>query len=267
MESEQTVRLSFDRQPTGTIARLTLDRPTVRNALRPSEWQQLRRHAEAIRQEGAVRVIVLSGAGGAFSSGGDLKTMPERLGQPVESRRAQLLSDGAALLELRRLAVPIVSLIDGACTGAGLALALIGDLRIATEGARFAAPFLRVGLGSDFAVRYLLGRAVGESHAAALLLLGTSLDGRGAERLGLVQRCVADAAALEREGAAIAEQLLAQPPLAQASLLRSLAMPDNELEAALARDAEEQAHLSRTADAREGVQAFFDKRPPRFLGR
>ncbi len=261
-DAEQTVRLDI----ADGVARLTLDRPSVKNALRPAEWQQLRSHATTIRGDGSVRVVVVRGAGDAFSAGGDLKTMPERLALPHDARRAQLARDGESLLALRGLGLPLVALIDGACSGAGLALALLADLRVATTRARFAAPFLQVGLTSDFATRYLLERAIGRSAAQAMLLLGTVHDGVAAAGLGLVHQVVADEAALGVAGDAITARLLTAPPVALAKMIRA---PYDEAELArqLAADALAQADCSVTADAKEGVAAFLEKRLARFTGR
>ena len=250
---------------TGPVARLTLNRPSVKNALRPSDWQLLRSHTKAIKAAGA-RVIVLDGAAGVFSTGGDLKTMPERLQLAYEPRLDQLKADGAALVDLMDLNLPIVSLIDGWCSGAGLALALLGHLRLATEASRFSAPFLKVGLTGDFGTRYLLERAIGVSRTTAMFLLGTTHDGRSAEQIGLVHRVLPDRDTLQREGAAVVETLLEHPPLALTSVLAALSGKPEQLADAIAWDAREQALCSQTHDAKEGVAAFLAKRAPRFTG-
>lgn len=269
MESADTVRLVIERpndRGEGTVARIVLDRPAAKNALRPDEWQRLRAHAAAIAATPPVRVVVITGAGGAFSAGGDLKTMPERLLLDEAARAAQLFADGQALVDLVALGRPIVSLIDGPCSGAGLALALVAHVRIATANARFAAPFLKVGLTADFAVRYLLERTCGRTHADALLLLGESCDGARAVDWGLVHRVVPDAAALDGASEDVISTLLAHPPLALQRLIAAAPYQRPTLAEAIAWDATQQAACSQTADAKEGVAAFLAKRPPVFAG-
>lgn len=269
MESADTVRLVLERPNAhgeGTVARLVLDRPSAKNALRPEEWQRLRAHVATIAALPSVRVLVITGAGGAFSAGGDLKTMPERLQLDEAARSAQLFADGQALVELVALGRPILSLVDGPCSGAGLALALVAHVRIATASARFAAPFLKVGLTADFAVRYLLERSCGATHTNALLLLGESCDGTRAVDWGLVHRVVPDVATLASAGDDVIETLLAHPPLALHRLLATAPYQRPTLAEAIAWDATQQAACSQTADAKEGVAAFLAKRAPVFRG-
>lgn len=269
MESADTVRLVIERpnpNGEGTVARIVLDRAAAKNALRPDDWQQLRSHVAAIAATPSVRVVVITGAGGAFSAGGDLKTMPARLLLDEAARAAQLFADGQALVELAALGRPLVSLIDGPCSGAGLALALVAHVRIATATARFAAPFLKVGLTADFAVRYLLERVCGRTRTDALLLLGETCDGARAVEWGLVHRVVADAAELARASEDVITTLLGHPPLALHRLLAGAPYDRPTLAEAIAWDATQQAACSQTADAKEGVAAFLGKRPPVFRG-
>lgn len=249
------------------VATLTIDRPAVKNALGPDEWRAL---GSAIAEAGsdvAVRVLIVTGEGGNFSAGGDVKTMPERLALPAPERRERLLADAQIIRAMRDLPKPILAAIDGVCVGAGLSLALACDLRIATKRAKLGAVFHRVGLTGDFGLLHLLPRTVGPARALELVLLAELIDAARAESIGLVTRVV-DPERLSDETRALAARLADGPPVAQAlskqGLQRAL---EQELAATLEWEAFAQAIASRTDDAREGLAALAEKRPPRFTGR
>jgi 2-(1,2-epoxy-1,2-dihydrophenyl)acetyl-CoA isomerase len=249
------------------VATLTLRRPQVKNAIGPAEWQSLRALAARAGADDTVRVIVVTGAGGVFSAGGDLRTMPERLALPKETRREALLSDAQVVRTFRQLDKPIVAMIEGPAIGAGLSLALACDLRIASFTARFGAAFHRVGLTGDFGMLWLLPRIIGPTRAMDLLMSAEPIDATRAEAFGLVSRVV-PVADLEVETYAYARRLAEGPPIAmrftKAGVHRSL---EHTLEEMLAWEAEAQATCSKTADASEGVSAFLEKRPAKFIGR
>jgi enoyl-CoA hydratase/carnithine racemase len=249
----------------GGIATITLDRPDVKNALGPDEWRALREHVAAAAAE-SVRVVVVTGAGGAFSAGGDLKTMPERLALPRDVRQASLIRDAEVVLSLRALAKPVIAMIDGPAMGAGLALALACDLRIASSRAKLGASFHRVGLTGDFGLLWLLPRVVGPTQAMELLMRAEAVDAERAERIGLVTRVV-PAERLADETYDYARRLAAGPPIAQGltkvGLHRAL---EHDLAAMISWEAEAQARCSHTADAHEGVAAFAERRAPIFRG-
>ena len=250
----------------GAIATLTLDRPDVRNALGPAEWRALDAGVARASATPGVRVLVLTGAGGHFSAGGDVKTMPERLALPFEERRAGLVESARVILRLREIPQPSIAAIDGACVGAGLALALACDLRIASERAKLGATFHRIGLTGDLGILHNLPRVVGYARAIELLLTGELLDAQRAAAIALVHRVVADDKLID-ETRSLAERLAAGPPIAMAltreGLARSLAQ---DLATTIEWEARAQATCSRTADAREGLAALAAKRPPKFTG-
>jgi 2-(1,2-epoxy-1,2-dihydrophenyl)acetyl-CoA isomerase len=251
----------------GPVATLTLARPEVKNALGPVEWRALDTLARRAGDDPDVRAVVVTGAGGTFSAGGDLKTMPERLALPRHVRRAQLLGDAQVVLTLRRLQKPVIAMIDGAAVGAGLSLALACDVRIAASTARLGAAFHKVGLTGDFGLLWLLARAVGPTRAMDLLLTAELVDGTRAEAIGLITRAV-DPARLVEETYAYAARIAAGPPIATALTKRGLHLAlERELAELIAWEADAQATCSRTDDAREGVSAFLERRPPRFSGR
>jgi 2-(1,2-epoxy-1,2-dihydrophenyl)acetyl-CoA isomerase len=249
------------------IALLTIDRPSVKNALGPEEWAALDAHATRAGADPEVRALVVTGAGGVFSAGGDLRTMPERLALPHHVRRARLLHDAQVVRTFRELEKPIVAAIEGVAVGAGLSLALACDVRIAAADARLGASFHKIGLTGDFGILWTLPRVVGPTRAADLLYSAELVDGARAEAMGLVTRAVAKERVAD-EAWAYARRLAAGPPIALAQTKRGLARA---LEAGLADllawEADAQATCSRTDDAREGVAAFLEKRPPQFRGR
>lgn len=246
---------------------LTLDRATTRNALGPAEWHALGRHLSFIAADESVRVVILTGAGGAFSSGGDLHSMPARLALPPVERQARLRAEAQVIQQLYHLDQPTIAVIPGACVGAGLSLALACDLRLCSENARLGATFHRVGLSGDFGLTWLLPRVVGPARAMEMLLCAEVYEATKAAALGLVHR-VLPAEELDSAARAMAEQISAGPPLAQAmtkrSVHRGLAC---DLASMLEWEAMAQAILSKTEDASEGVRAFSEKRKPAFHGR
>jgi 2-(1,2-epoxy-1,2-dihydrophenyl)acetyl-CoA isomerase len=259
--------MSIDYAAVDGIATITIDRPDVKNALGPGEWQALRAHVATAAADDDVRVLVVTGAGGVFSAGGDLKTMPERLSQPADERKANLVADAQLVPMLRALPKPVLAMIDGPAVGAGLSLALACDVRIAATRAKLGAAFHRVGLTGDFGLLWLLPRVIGPTRAMDLLMRAEPVDAVEAERIGLVTRVV-EPERLANETYAYARRLAAGPPLAQGltklGLHRALEL---DLAAMIEWEAEAQARCSRSDDAREGVRAFLERRAPQFRGR
>jgi 2-(1,2-epoxy-1,2-dihydrophenyl)acetyl-CoA isomerase len=248
------------------IATITIDRPEVKNALGPDEWKALRGRVDDAAADGDVRVVVVTGAGGTFSAGGDLKTMPERLVEPRDVRKANLVVLAQIVPQLRALPKPVIAMIDGACVGAGLSLALACDLRIASRGAKLGAAFHRVGLTGDFGLLWLLPRVVGPTQAMDLLMRAETIDAARAETIGLVTRVV-DGERLADETYDYARRLADGPPVAQGFTKRGLHRAlESELAAMIEWEAEAQATCSHTADAHEGVHAFLERRKPVFRG-
>ena len=248
------------------IATITIDRPEVKNALGPDEWKALRARVDDAAADADVRVVVVTGAGGTFSAGGDLKTMPERLAEPLDVRKANLVVLAQIVPRLRELPKPVIAMIDGACAGAGLSLALACDLRIASTRARLGAAFHRVGLTGDFGLLWLLPRVVGPTRAMDLLMRAEPIDAARAEAIGLVTRVV-DSERLADETYDYARRLAEGPPVAQGFTKRGLHRAlEADLAAMLEWEADAQAICSHTADAHEGVHAFLERRRPVFRG-
>jgi enoyl-CoA hydratase/carnithine racemase len=250
------------------IATVTLDRPERLNALTFEVYRELRETFRSLGAAGSVRVVVITGEGRGFCSGGD-----------VEGIIAQLFAEGArglleftratgaliqSIVECRR---PVIAAVNGVAVGAGAVIASACDLRIAAESARFGFVFPKVGLsGADMGASYLLPKIVGRGRAAELLYFGHLVDAREAERIGLVNRVVADGAALPT-ALAWARELARGPAFAHAMTKQML---DTEaqlsLAAAIEAEAQAQAICMAHPDFRAAYEANTRKRPASFEG-
>jgi 2-(1,2-epoxy-1,2-dihydrophenyl)acetyl-CoA isomerase len=247
------------------VATLTLNRPEVRNALNMT----MRRHLEValaqLDEDRDVRVVVVRGAGEHFCAGGDVKLMRDHPMTAAEGQ-SRVEAINRAILALARLRVPTIAMVDGAAAGAGCNLALACDLVVASDRARFGELFARIGLIPDAGGTFFLPRRVGLARAKELVFTADIIDAREAERIGLVNRVV-PAAALEAETYALARRIADGPPrvLAAAKALLDRAS-GLDLQSALHWEALTQGEMIAAADHREGLRAFFEKRPPRFTG-
>jgi 2-(1,2-epoxy-1,2-dihydrophenyl)acetyl-CoA isomerase len=246
------------------VATIVLDRPDALNSLTvPLKEELLAAFREAGR-DGAVRAVILTGAGRAFCAGQDLRErlQPDAAPLAVEIRERY----NPLIRAMRGLEKPIIGAINGVAAGAGAALAFACDLRIAAEGASFVLAFGKVGLIPDSGTTWFLPRLVGLARAFELALLNEPLSATDAERLGLVT-AVVPADSLLDEARGIAGRLAAGAPraigLTKRALNRSL---ETDLESALEYEAFLQGIAGRTADHAEGMRAFLEKRPPRFTG-
>lgn len=253
----------------GGVATVTFNRPEVLNALTFDVYAQLRDLFEGLRYDDDVKVAVLTGAGEGFCSGGDVQEIiGELLKRDLKGHLEFTRMTGAVVQHMRLLDKPIIAALNGMTAGAGSVLALAADLRIASEHARFAFLFTRVGLtGADMGAGFLLPRIVGLGRAFELLLLGDTLDAATAERYGLVNRVVAHAELLPR-AYDWARRLAEGPTLAISMTKRML---NNELSmdlvAAIEAEAQAQALLLLGADHRIFYEAFTAKQKPTFTGR
>src|SRR5205807_1937384 len=251
------------------IATLTLNRPEVMNALTFEVYAQLRDLFETLRDDAAVRAIVLTGAGDNFCSGGDVHQIIGKLLERDMKRHLEFTRmTGAVVQHMRLLDKPIIAALNGTTAGAGAVLALASDLRIASEKVRFAFLFTKVGLtGADMGAGYLLPRVVGMGRAFELLLLGDSINAATAERYGLVNRVVPHADLLPA-AQKWATQLAQGPTLAismtKHMLNRELSM---DLVSAIEAEAQAQALMLMGEDHRSFYEAFKAKEKPSFTGR
>jgi enoyl-CoA hydratase/carnithine racemase len=254
----------------GRVAIITLNRPEARNALSDHLTPALRTMIRVCGEDPSVGALLITGAGTAFCSGGDVKGMgantnPAKAAMSPDERVADLqerqrLLTGA-LVAVRK---PTIAALPGAAAGAGLAIAMACDIRIAAESAFLTTGYIRVGLSGDYGIAWLLTRLVGTSRARELMFTGEKVDARRAEAIGLVNRVVPDAR-LRDDAFALATSMAEGP----ATALRY--MKDNLDEAlafdfATARDHEAVRLIKSagTADHREAVAAFIEKRKPVF---
>ena len=258
--------LRLDRPAEG-VALLTLDNPAQRNAMSDPMTRSWQAATAELREDRSVRVVVVTGAGSAFCSGGDTSWIASEPDATVDDLRTRMMPFYRAWLSIRELEVPTIAAVNGPAIGAGLCLALACDLRYAASGARLGAPFVRLGMHAGMAGTWLLPQVVGLAHARDLLLTGRVVDADEALRLGLVSRVIEPAGFLD-EVLETASGIAATAPVA--SRLTTLALRDGghrDLEAALQWEAVAQPVTLATEDLQEGIRAAAEKRPARFTGR
>ena len=257
-------------QRDGPVARVTLNRPDRLNALDDTLVGELTHFLRAARDDDALRVIVLRGAGRAFCAGLDLKSARtgSAAGGVSDGLRAQRrIRD--IMLEMHRLPQVILAVLNGAASGAGMGIALAADLRIATPQARMNAAFIRLGVSAcDMGVSYFLPRMLGTSLAKHYMLTGRFIEAQRALELGLVS-AVVEEDGIDAEVDALLEDLLRATPLALRMTKEAFdhAVDMSSLESVLALEDRNQILGVQGEDFAEGVRAFLEKRAPRYTGR
>ena len=258
-------------QQDGPIVTLTLNDPGMRNPI--SEKDTVDAIVDALARlnaDASVRAAILTGAGTAFSSGGDLRAMRDaaegRAKSPAMTTHYYKQGIQRIPLAFERVDVPMIAAVNGAAVGAGLDLACMCDIRIAGESARFAESFVKVGLIAGDGGAWLLPRAVGYSKACEMAFTGDMMDASEALACGLVSRVVPDADLLAT-ARALAGRIAANPGHA-VRLTKRLMMEGRNarMDTLLEMAAAMQSLVHATHDHREAVNAFLDKRPPRFSG-
>lgn len=247
------------------IATITLDRPEVMNAFGGTMREDLFTRLMEAEKDDEVRCIVITGAGKAFSAGGDVASMADLQAEDDTSVLVTRMRAAARLVSyLRTLPKPVIAAVNGAAAGAGMNLALACDLRYATASAKFSEAFIRIGLVPDWGGHFLLTELVGPARALELIMTGERIDAREAERLGIINGCFSDES-FTTEVRAKARVLAAAPALAIAAIKRGVRRAmQGTLEDTLEYELEAQQQVFLSADAREGMRAFLEKRAPRF---
>ena len=256
----------YDKVKEKGIAKITINRPEVRNALNRALRLELREVLEDIDKDKDIRVAIITGAGDrAFISGADITELREATPMMIEERAStlgqQLFSD------IENLRVPVIAMINGFCLGGGLEVALCCDIRIASENAKFGQPEINVGVFPGAGATQRLPRLIGWGKAKELIYTGRIIEAAEAEKLGLVNKVV-PLEALEEEVEQLAETIASKSPLiiklAKKTINRGM---HTDLTAGLAYEKANFALCFATEDHTEGITAFLEKRKPQFKGR
>lgn len=249
------------------LARITLDRPAQLNGLSRQMHEDLRHVLDVLESDAGLRCVLLTGEGRGFCSGADLGgghdvgpdgrhdlgTMLERDFNPL-------------ILRLRALPVPVIVAVNGVAAGAGVSLALAGDIVLAARSASFVLAFTRIGVMPDAGATWLLPRLIGQARAMGLSLLGEAIDAETAERTGMIWRCTSDDALMDA-ATSLCVRLANGPKMALRNVKTALnAALENTLHDQLVLETRLQHELGRSNDCIEGVAAFHEKRPARFTG-
>ena len=251
-----------------SVAVITLNRPDALNALSQQITKDLRAAVDKAAEERA-RAAILTGAGRAFCSGGDLREMQEigqTEGKPEAFLDAPLKALHNVIRSIRKAPLPFVAAVNGVCAGAGVNFALACDIVIAGDDATFREAFVRIGLSPDCGGTFFLPRAVGEKIATEMFMTGDSITADRAHTLGMINHVV-PADQLIEEANKLATRLAAGPTASIARIKRMMnATFANDLNGQLEMEAACQIESGRGSDFPEGVAAFFEKRAPNFTG-
>lgn len=249
------------------VGTIRMNRPDRLNAYNREMGEELLSAASALSADPAVRCIVLTGSGKAFSAGGDVEMMASFRGDGPGEFQDLAIRLHAFIATLRRAPKPVIAGVNGVAAGAGFSMALSCDVAVAAESARFTLGYQNIGLSPDGGMTFFLARAVGTQRAMEMTLLGKVLSAREAAGWGLVQQVFPDGE-FGTNLSGLAGRLAAGPTLAYARAKelynRALSQP---LEAQLEEERQNISHAAASRDFREGIAAFLAKRPARFEGR
>jgi len=257
----------------GGVAILTLNRPDRLNSFTGKMYQEIREIMEQIKRDDRIKALIITGAGKGFCSGWEISELSgtfvrPRTGMPAsESRFESLQQIGALALDMADVDKPVIAAINGMAVASGLSIALLCDIRLASEDARFGATWMKIGLAPDMATTYYLPRIVGISKATEMMLDGEIIDADEGRQIGLVSRVVSSRELMSAAGE-LGDRIAAGPSIAIELTKRGLQRTlFNNLKAQLDYETYSQNICRQTEDAREGVRALLDKRVPRFKGR
>lgn len=252
-------------QVDGAVATITLNRPDVLNALNTPLMLALREALTQAQTDEAVRAVIVTGAGRGFSAGADLASSSPGGGSDPGSTLRDRYHPVITLM--RSMPKPIISAVNGVAAGAGMSIAMAGDIILAGRSASFLQAFSKIGLVPDAGSTWFLPRYVGDVRARAMAILADRISAEDAKSFGLVwQVCEDDA--LQSQAREMAAKLASMPTRAYAMIKEALNdSHQRDLPAQLELEAELQMKAAKTEDFREGVAAFLQKRPPQFKGR
>jgi len=244
---------------------ITLNRPEALNALSGTMREEILQALQRAEQDPAVGCVMLTGAGRAFCAGGDIAAMAEGQRQnDTTTVKARLLIAARVIQQMRGMKKVVIAAINGAAVGGGMNLALACDIRWGSDTARFAQSFVKIGLMPDWAGIYFLPRLVGTSRAMELMITGETITAEEALRLGIISRIIPQAT-LHEEVLNLARRLAVGPVATLAHIKRGVYLGETgTLEEALEYEQQGQLEIFLSADAREGMRAFLEKRPPVF---
>jgi 2-(1,2-epoxy-1,2-dihydrophenyl)acetyl-CoA isomerase len=250
------------------VCTLTLNRPQIRNAVDAGTMIALGDAVRACDEQSDTRVVVITGADGAFSSGADIAAALQPSITPAEAVRTLTEAYAPTLKAIRACPWPVIAAVDGMAAGIGCDLALVCDIRLVSERGAFAELFIRVGLIPDGGGTYLLPRLVGLGKAMEMMFTGETVNARDALALGIANK-VYPVDSFYADVCTYAEKLAQQAPMALIRGKRAMiaALGDASLDDALAREATLQREILESADGFEGFRAFLEKRPPQWKGR
>ncbi len=256
-------------EPAPGVVRLTLNRPERLNALTGELLGRLNELLRDCQEDGAVRCVLVAGAGNNFCAGQDLNDRdPRKWDSPPDLEAIQKDLFHPVIKAMRAMEVPVIVAVQGVAAGAGSSLALAGDIVLAARSAKFIQSFSKVGLSVDAGGGWQLVSALGPARARGLLMTAGTLGGEEAAQAGLIWKCVHDDA-LEEEALALAITLSTGPTRAFAAIKAAVASTESagNFDHYLQTEAELQGRTGRTGDYREGILAFLEKRPPAFRGK
>jgi enoyl-CoA hydratase len=251
----------------GPVAWLTLNNPDNLNAMTHPMGEAIEKIVPQLNANRELRVVILRGAGRAFSAGGDLQFILDHTKKSPKENQSEMLEFYAKFLSLRNIEVPTIAMINGPAIGAGFLVALCCDLRFAAEGAKLAANFAKIGLSSGMGGLYWLTRLGGPAVAADLLFTGRTMDAAEAKAMGFINDFYKDEA-LEARVTDVAKTIAANAPIALKIMKRGIQKAVTaELSELLQYEAAGQAQSFGTEDLIEGVESIKAKKPPKFRGR
>jgi enoyl-CoA hydratase/carnithine racemase len=249
-------------KPGAGVGLVTLDDPKIRNAMTAENRAELRAALDELADDRAIHALVMTGAGGHFCAGGDVRTMGETDTARIDERMGDVARTAEQLAAFPK---PVIAAVSGHAAGAGVSLACLADMVVADDTAQFTFSFLKLALGPDWGLSWTLARRVGATAAKRLIVMRASIDGAEAHRLGLADEITNEGKALDR-ALEVAGSLAGGPQAAIKAIKTQLSGLD-ELRAAFRAEADQQRERFPHGEHQEGAAAFREKRAPDFSGK